>query len=271
MSVRSRLARPLARLERAAPSPAATVSIVVVVLAWQALSLAFAPRQFPGLGRLAGEVVTVLAGAGRFDPVPTYGATLLRVGIGFAAALTLATVWGILAGIRSRLGAVLAGPLVVLLTVPSVVWAFLGVLWFGLADLLVPVFVVVLVVFPYLAVSLQSATAAFDPHLDAMARTVGAGRRLRWRDIYLPQLRAPLFGAARIGLALAWKLTLVAEVFGAGTGVGVAVQYHFQAFDSGPVIAWALPVMATIFAVDRGLARLTADTAQTDTTVGAIE
>lgn len=239
----------------ALPRPAVVVSVVAVLCGWQLLSLSFPAYRFPGLGTLAGNVLVVLSGGTRFDPFAQFGATIGRVVVGFSLSFALATVWGIAMGARPALGEYLSGPLFVFLTVPSVVWAFVAVIWFGLSEFLVPVLVVTLVVFPYLAVLVWEGMGAVDGALVEMAAAVGASPSATWRHVYLPQLRPHLFGAARIGLALAWKLALVAEVFGSASGVGVAVKFHFEAFENGMVMAWAVPMMALVYGADRLLRR----------------
>jgi NitT/TauT family transport system permease protein len=240
----------LERLRRHRPHPLTVASVVGVLVVWQLLSLAFPPYRFPGLGRLAENVAMVLSGSGEFDPLLHYGVTLGRVLVGFLVSFALAAAWGSAMGVRPAAEDYLGAPLFTLLTVPSVVWAFLGVLWFGLTEHLVPVFVVVLVVFPYMAVNLWEGVEAVDPALPEMARAFDASTVETWRHVYLPQLVPTLFGATRLGLAVAWKLSLVAEVFGAATGVGVVVKYHFENFDTGLVIAWAVPVMALMFGAE---------------------
>ena len=248
--------RPRSTAAISVPRPAAIVSVLVVLAGWQLVSVFFPAYRFPGLGTLAGNVLTVLSGGTQFDPLTQYSATVGRVAVGFTISLLLATVWGVAMGARSTLGEYLSGPLFVFLTVPSVVWAFVGVIWFGLTEFLVPVFVVILVVFPYLTVLIWEGMGDIDGSLVEMATAFGASEVATWRHVYLPQLRPHLFGAARIGLAISWKLALVAEVFGSATGVGVAVKYHFEAFENGMVIAWAIPMMLLIYGADRLLRRL---------------
>jgi NitT/TauT family transport system permease protein len=243
------------RGRRLLPRPATVASVVGVLLAWQAFSTLFPAYQFPGLVGLAGRVATVLSGAGEFDSATNYGATFLRVAVGFTLSFALATVWGVALGVRPVVEDYLSAPLFVLLTVPSVVWAFLGVLWFGLTDHLVPVFVVVLIVVPYLGVTVWEGVRAVDRDLLEMAAAFDASPLERWRHVYLPQVLPTLFATARIGLALSWKLALVAEVFGAATGVGVAMKFHFENFTTGMVIAWAVPVMAVMAGVEYALRR----------------
>lgn len=242
-------------LRRYVPHRLTVASVLAVLLGWQLLSLAFPPYRFPGLVRLAENVAVVLTGAGEFDPVLHYGVTLGRVLVGFVLSFVLAAGWGVVMATRPVAEDYLGAPLFTLLTVPSVVWALLGVLWFGLTEHLVPVFVVVLVVFPYMAVSLWEGVEAVDRRLVEMARAFDASPVETWRHVYLPQLLPTLYATTRLGLAVAWKLSLVAEVFGAATGVGVVVKYHFENFDTGMVVAWAVPVMLLMFGVERLLAR----------------
>jgi len=237
------------------PRPATVVSVVALLAAWELFSLGFPDYQFPGLVAFAENIAVVVTGADRFDPAVHVGATLARILAGFGISMALATTWGAVMGVYPQGGEYLAGPLFVFLTVPSVVWAFLGVLWFGLAEFLVPVFVIVLVVFPYLTVTVWEGAEALDPALVEMGRAFGAGEAAMWRHVYLPHLRPYLLGAARLGFAVSWKLSLVAEVFGAATGVGVVVKYHFENFDTGMVMAWAVPVMALTYGVEVVLRR----------------
>ena len=226
-------------------------SVILVALGWQLLALQFPPYEFPGLFELWHNVVLVLSGGDQFSPLSHYRATILRVAIGFSLAICIATAWGVAMGIRPTIGPYLAGPLFIALTVPSVVWAFLAIIWFGLTELLVPVFVIVAIVTPYLTVTMWKGIESIDHRTVAMARSFGATPLMRWRWIYLPHLSPYLIGAARVGLAVSWKVALVAEVFGSATGVGVVIKFHFESLDTGMVIAWALPIMILIYGVDR--------------------
>jgi NitT/TauT family transport system permease protein len=232
------------------PRPWTVVAVVLAAVGWELLALQFPSYRFPGLGTLAGNVLIVLRGTGEFDPVPTIAATLAGVGTGFVLSFLLALAWGTAMALRTAAEDYLSLPLFALLTVPSVVWAFLGVIWFGLTEHLVPVFVIVLVVAPYLAVVVWNGVEAVDDDLVEMARAFDASGTAQLRHVYLPQVLPALLAAVRLGLAVAWKLALVAEVFGAATGVGVAVKYYFESFETGMVIAWAVPVMALMVGVE---------------------
>lgn len=236
-------------------APALVTGLLIIVL-WELIAAQFTPRRFPGLLVLAENFVIVMTNSGEYDLYENISITLLRIGIGASIAIVLAVFWGVLMGVRSDLEDYLSAPLFLLLTFPSVFWAFLAVLWFGLTNLLVPVFVIVLIVFPYLTVNIWEGTKDIDPNLVEMARAFDVSRTAIFRDIYLPHLTPYLFTTTRLGFAVAWKLSLVAEIFGTSTGVGVVIRNYYEAFDTSMVMAWALPIMLLMFGVEQLLQHL---------------
>jgi NitT/TauT family transport system permease protein len=66
----------------------------------------------------------------------------------------------------------------------------------------------------------------------------------------LPQLYPYLFGAARSGLALIWKIVLVVELLGRSNGVGFEIQLYFQLFDVAHILAYSLAFMIIVQAAE---------------------
>ena len=74
--------------------------------------------------------------------------------------------------------------------------------------------------------------------------------RSRLRHILAPQL-APYFAAsARSGLSLVWKIVLVVELMGRSNGVGFEMNVAFQLFDMTLLLAYALPFVAVMLAIE---------------------
>ena len=223
----------------------------LVLLGWQLLSLAFNPNQFPGLGLLAADLYEVLSGSGRYNPVENYGITLARIVIGFTAAMMVGTAVGILMGTNRRLDEYLTTPVMIFLAFPALIWAFLGVLWFGLTTYLVPAFTIFMIVTPYVIVNVWEGAKDIDAGLVEMATAYGASTPQLWREVYLPHLRPYLFATTRIAFSLSWKISLVAEIFGTTSGVGHIVDYYYLNFRADMIIAWALPMMCLMFGIER--------------------
>jgi NitT/TauT family transport system permease protein len=56
--------------------------------------------------------------------------------------------------------------------------------------------------------------------------------------------------AARSGLALIWKIVLVAEFLGRPNGVGFEIGVAFQLFDIPLLLAYSLSFAAIVFAIE---------------------
>lgn len=231
------------------------LSGAVVVVLWEALATQFTPSTFPGLVALAENVLVVVTNQGQYDFVDNAVISLVRITVGASISIALALCYGLAMGIRSDVEDYLSVPLFALLTFPSVFWAFLAVIWFGLHELLVPVFVIVVIVFPYLTTTIWEGTKDIDQDLLEMAHAFDADTLSIFRHVYLPHLQPYLYTSTRLGFALSWKLALVAEIFGTTSGIGVVVKNHFEAFQTDMVIAWAVPMMLLMFGLEQLIRR----------------
>ncbi|WP_312911706.1 ABC transporter permease [Natronosalvus caseinilyticus] len=182
--------------------------------------------------------------------------SLVRIGIGFGLSMIIGVIIGTSMGIYPVFEDYLTAPVMAIMTFPAVVWAFLGVLWFGITDYVVSVFVITLAVAPYVTVNVWKGAESVDHDLVEMAATFDASRINQWRHIHIPHLQPFIFSSARLAFALSWKISLIAEVFGATSGVGYVVDYYFQTLRADMIIAWALPVMVVMFAIERLFKRL---------------
>jgi NitT/TauT family transport system permease protein len=59
-----------------------------------------------------------------------------------------------------------------------------------------------------------------------------------------------LFSSVRIALSLSWKIALVAEAFGAGSGVGQKLTYWFQETRLDMMLAWGVSFMIVMVLID---------------------
>jgi NitT/TauT family transport system permease protein len=139
--------------------------------------------------------------------------------------------------------------IMVLLTFPSVCWAFLCVLWFGISQT-APIVTIVLIVFPFVALNIWAGTKAVDNDLTFMGRVYKADRSLMLRKVLVPQLMPYIFSSLRIALSLSWKIALVAEAFGVGTGVGQKLTYWFQETRVDMMLAWGVSFMIAMVLID---------------------
>ena len=151
---------------------------------------------------------------------------------------------------RNRLVDRLADPwLVLFLNLPALVVIVLAYIWIGLNEIAALV-AVALNKIPNAIVTMREGARTLDPQLDEMAAVfrVPFGRRLR--HVLLPQLAPYLAAAARSGLSLVWKIVLVGELLGRSDGVGFEINLAFQLFDLTLLLAYALPFVGLMLAVE---------------------
>jgi NitT/TauT family transport system permease protein len=177
------------------------------------------------------------------------GATLGRVLLAFALAMTLGTALGILMG-RVRTADRLGDPwLVILLNLPALVVVVLAYIWGGLTET-AAIAAVAVNKLPTAIVTVREGARALDPTLDEMARVFAMPRWRAFRHVVLPQLLPYLAAASRSGLSLVWKIVLVVELLGRPNGVGFEIGIAFQLFDVTRILAYALSFTAVVLAIE---------------------
>ncbi len=232
------------------------VSVIVVFIGWNLAAATTPSYIFPTLPELLAAFQTAFGPEAEFSAIDNYGMTLLRVGVASVCCLTVGVAAGILMGTSERADDYLFVYVLGTFAFPSVIWAFLAVIWFGLTTWFVAVFTVFMIVTPYVAISIKEGIEELDRTLPEMAEAFDASPFLIWQKIYIPHLYPHIFSSARLTITLAWKITLIAEIFGTRVGLGEIINFYFQANQNHMIIAWALPMMVLMFVVDRGLHRI---------------
>jgi len=105
------------------------------------------------------------------------------------------------------------------------------------------------------AISLREGARAVDKNLLQVARVYRLSRRDTFFKVYLPQLLPYLFGSARNGLSIIWKIVLVVELLGRSNGVGFQIGNFFHFFDIKGILAYTLAFVMVIFIVEALLLR----------------
>jgi NitT/TauT family transport system permease protein len=225
------------------------------VVVWQLVSLWFPPTILPGPVTLLDRMVTIYGDPASYKVV---GETLLRIFEGFAVSMLAGTAFGLVMGLKRNIELFFDSWIMVLLTVPSVCWAFLSVLWFGISNV-APILTIVLIVFPFVVMNVWEGAKAMQKDLIEMGHVYKADRSLMLRKVLIPQLMPYIFSSLRIALSLSWKIALVAEAFGAGDGVGQELMNWFQDTRVDMMLAWGVSFMIVMVAIDllvfRALAR----------------
>jgi ABC-type nitrate/sulfonate/bicarbonate transport system permease component len=159
---------------------------------------------------------------------------------------------GLLMGL-SRVGFQLFDPVIELLRpISSIAWIPIALALLGVGYAL-PVFILVYVsIFP-LILNTIAGVRDTNPVLVRAARTMGIGRgRIIWQVI-LPSALPTVLTGARLSAGLGWMALIAAELVGAPSGLGFAIQFYSGLFRSADMVAMIAAVAILGFLTDVSL------------------
>ena len=147
------------------------------------------------------------------------GATLARVGAGFALGAVAGTALGVLSGASATGRALLDPTLQALRAVPSIAWTPLFILWFGIFEASKVALIAVGVAFP-IYLGAYGAIAAIDRKIVEVGRSFRLSGFALARRVLLPSVLPHYVVALRAGLGLGFMFVVAAEFMGASEGLG---------------------------------------------------
>lgn len=131
---------------------------------------------------------------------------------------------------------------------PAIAWALLGAIWFGVTP--TAVFIVqTLIIFPFCLVNVNEGAKDLAAEEVEMGLSFGRSRFAVFWRIELPMLSPFIIAGMRIAYGVCWKVSLIAELFGANSGLGYMMQ---QAQDQGRVDSIIAICLAIVFFVVLG-------------------
>jgi len=172
-----------------------------------------------------------------------------RFALGLAAALVVGAAIGVVMGLSRIADVALSDLTAAALAIPAVIWALLTTMWFGFGWL-TPVVTVFLSGLPFVVVNIAKATRAVPADLILMARAFGVSRTRVLRQIVVPAVAGSTVAAVRFAIMSAWNGLLLAEWFGATSGVGWRARYWYDANQLDGFLAWVLVFILLLVIAD---------------------
>lgn len=239
------------RKAAAFPRGVGTVLFIVLALAiWETVALAVAaPYIVPKPQDVAVRAVELMVTAGFWQAV---GWSLLRVLVGFACGMVLGVACALPMAAWPHVRAVFAPFVKVMRTVPVVCFILLMLLWVNATWL--SAIISALMVLPVAWTGAIEALDSIDRGIVEVARVFKLGAMRRLFKLYLPAIAPQLLSTAVVGLGLAWKSGITAEVlalpmFGMGSGI-----YHAKiALEAADIFVWALVIIVISLAMETAL------------------
>ena len=171
--------------------------------------------------------------------VPTaFGDTLTRIAIGFTLAFVVGTTVGVL--MQNRwLNGFFRDAVTIGITTPGLIWALITAIIFGNRTA-GPLLAILLTTFAVISVNVAEGVKSLPKDLIDMAKSFGVGVLRRNRQIVIPHLMPFIFTGIRFGFSLAWKVTVLTEVFSSSSGIGFEMRTATQLFRLPEFLTWIL-------------------------------
>lgn len=238
-------------LRRSRRGVTATVSVLVVLIAWQILGstniissdLISYPQQVIATGvamALSGELARNAA------------LSLVELVEGFVPAVLLGLGIGLLMARSRRLRYLLEPLVMALYTAPYVALIPILVLWFGIGPRSKVAIVFLGAIFPVLINSLAGVEQV-DPIWIRAARAFGATQRQVTRKVILPGSLPAIMAGVRLGLGRGVIGVIIGEMYVATAGVGHLMQVYGAAGQSAQLIVLAIVTAGFGFTCVSGL------------------
>ena len=222
---------------------------LLALAVWYLASRRLPEYELPAPQQVAARTWDLLAGNPAYYK-QTY-TSFERVGIAVLAALLL----GLAVAVTAHYVPLLRGLLIDRVTpfinaFPSIGWAIAGLYWFGVSTTAV-IFVEVAIILPFALITIWEGLKALDPEMIEMSASFTRGKTRVLRKVVLPYLAPYLFSALRICWGAAWKVALVAELFGAPSGLGYLLNSAREQLDSPTLFATIATLIILVYAVDK--------------------
>ena len=172
----------------------------------------------------------------------SFGATLTRIGVGFGLSFLIGSFLGLVTQ-NKWFEWFFRDATVVSLTSPGLVWALTGVIIWGFRPM-GWIWAIVMSTFALVTVNVAEGIKALPKDLLDMAKAFGVSNLDRQRNIVIPHLAPYLFNATRFGFSIAWKVTVLTEVFASNEGIGFEMRVASQLFRLDVFFGWALAFFA---------------------------
>jgi ABC-type nitrate/sulfonate/bicarbonate transport system permease component len=178
--------------------------------------------------------------------------SLRRLAVSFSLAGLIGIPLGLVMGV-SRLAHDLADPVVeILRPISGIAWIPLGMFILGVGDELPVAIMFYGALFPFVLNTLAG-VRSMDHRLVLAAQTLGLARWTILREVVVPAAIPNILVGARLAAGAAWMSMVAAELIGAPSGLGFAIEWYRELLMTPKMLAFVVLVGILGFLVDRVL------------------
>jgi ABC-type nitrate/sulfonate/bicarbonate transport system permease component len=180
-----------------------------------------------------------------------------RMVVSIALASALAMPLGLMMGLHPRFERIVDPTLELLRPISGIAWIPLALFIFGIGNAL-PVFIMTYAAFFPILVGTIAGVRTVDRRLIDAARTMGVPQRTIVRRVVIPAALPSLLVALRLGIALSWTAVVAAELIGAPSGLGYAVEWYRELLATPQVMSFIAMIGVIGYLCDAGVRWLNA-------------
>ena len=220
------------------------VALLLLLVLWEAASRAgvLDPFYAPPPSAVAEVMVTLAAGG---DLWPHLGATAAAAFAGLLVGLVLGIALGFAAALAPPVADLLEPVMILLNAIPRVILAPLFVIWLGIGLAsklaLATILVAVLIFF-----AVYNGVREVDRRLVERVRTLGGGRRILVREVYVPSVTSWVLGSFKVAVGFAFTGAVVGEFVASSRGLGYLLQFAQSTYNAALTIALILIIMSVV-------------------------
>ncbi len=238
------------------PSLRRGLVLVVLLAVWESLSQIgwVDPFYAPPPSRVALVLFSLFADGGIWTHL---AATFIAAFAGLVGGLVIGIALGFAAALLPIVAELLEPVMILFNAIPRVVLAPLFVIWLGIGlaskVALALILVVVLIFF-----AVYNGIKEVDRRLVERVRTLGGGRGVLIREVYVPSITAWVLGNLKIAVGFAFTGAVVGEFVASSRGLGYLLQFAQSTYNAGLTIALIVLIMAfalVLFALAERLER----------------
>jgi NitT/TauT family transport system permease protein len=232
------------------------LALLLLLAAWESLSrVGWLDPFYAPPPSAVGQVMWTLVADGQLWP--HLEATAIAAFAGLVLGLALGIVLGFAAALSPVLAELLEPVMILLNAIPRVILAPLFVIWLGIGLAsklaLATILVAVLIFF-----AVYNGIKEVDQRLVERVRTLGGGRSVLIREVYVPSVTVWVLGNFKVAVGFAFTGAVVGEFVASSRGLGYLLQFAQSTYNAALTIALIIIIMAfvlVLFALSERLER----------------
>ena len=221
------------------------LALAVMLGLWEALAQfgVLDPFYLPPPSKIAATLLSLFEDGGIWTHIEaTFGAALLGLALGVIVGALL----GAGAALLPWLGEILDPAMTVLNAVPRIILAPLFVIWFGIgiASKVAVTFILIAVLFFF---AVYTGIKEVDQRLVERVKTLGGGRSVLLREVYLPAVTAWALSNLKVAVGFAFTGAIVGEFVASSRGLGYLLSFAQSTYNASLTLALLLLIIMFVF------------------------